>query len=165
MLIVLLPLVRIHQTHVGLLFPLWLPWPLDSLTTPVSTFLCYSFFLLSYQLEILEQLPWPLDSLTREWNCCCKHITTSSKSKKGSDRRTAKRWWDAIASWVAHELTDGQVPIEKIQIHLVNHIVQSLCQIPEHKDSGHDDIDPALVVNKVGKNVLNFPNLMVIHLF
>ena len=61
----------------------------------------------------------------------------AGKSKKRrastrSDRRVAQRL-DAIASWAAHTLTDGDVPIDKIQIKLVDHLVNSLRDMPEHK--------------------------------
>ncbi len=49
-----------------------------------------------------------------------------------SDRRMAQRL-DAIASWAAHTLTAGKVPIEKIRIHLVDYLVHSLRSMPEHK--------------------------------
>ena len=54
-------------------------------------------------------------------------------ASKSSERRIAQRL-DAIASWAAHTLTDGEVPIDKIQIHLVDHLVNSLRDMPEHKD-------------------------------
>jgi hypothetical protein len=57
----------------------------------------------------------------------------NKKSSRVSDRRTAQRL-DAIASWAAHTLTDGDVPIDKIEIHLVDHLVNYLRAIPEHKD-------------------------------
>jgi Cohesin len=50
-----------------------------------------------------------------------------------SDKKAAQRL-DAIASWAAHTLTDGNVPLEKIQIDLVHHLVNSLRDMPEHKD-------------------------------
>lgn len=50
-----------------------------------------------------------------------------------SDRKAAQRL-DAIASWAAHTLTDGKVPLEKIQIDLVDHLVNSLRDMPDHKD-------------------------------
>ena len=56
----------------------------------------------------------------------------SSGSAKTSDRSTAQRL-DAIASWAAHVLTNGDVPIDKIKIELVDHLVQSLRLMPEHK--------------------------------
>ncbi len=49
-----------------------------------------------------------------------------------SNRRVAQRL-DAIASWAAHTLTTGRIPIEKIRIHLVDHLVHSLRAMPEHK--------------------------------
>eukprot|EP00957_Ditylum_brightwellii_P095227 7253100-Ditylum_brightwellii.AAC.1 len=58
----------------------------------------------------------------------------NKKNSRVSDRRTAQRL-DAIASWAAHTLTDGDVPIDKIEIHLVDHLVNSLRAIPpKHKD-------------------------------
>ena len=57
----------------------------------------------------------------------------NKKSSRVSDRRTAQRL-DAIASWAAHTLTDGDAPIDKIEIHLVDHLVNYLRAIPEHKD-------------------------------
>ena len=60
------------------------------------------------------------------------------KKKRGalsshvSDRKIAQRL-DAIASWAAHTLTAGKVPIEKIRIRLVNHLVYSLRAMSEHK--------------------------------
>jgi len=56
----------------------------------------------------------------------------SSGTLGTSDRRIAQRL-DAIASWAAHTLTDGEVPIDKIQIHLVDYLVNSLRDMPEHK--------------------------------
>jgi cohesin complex subunit SA-1/2 len=50
-----------------------------------------------------------------------------------SDRKAAQRL-DALASWAAHSLTDGNVPLDKIQINLVNHMVQSLRNMPDHKN-------------------------------
>jgi cohesin complex subunit SA-1/2 len=34
---------------------------------------------------------------------------------------------------VAHQLTDGDIPIDKIRVHLTDYIVQSLREMPEHK--------------------------------
>jgi len=61
------------------------------------------------------------------------NTSTAKKEEKPSDRRATQRL-DAIASWAAHALTDGQVPIEKIQIKLVNHLVVSLRGMPDHKE-------------------------------
>ena len=49
-----------------------------------------------------------------------------------SDRKISQRL-DAIASWAAHTLTDGEIPIDKIRINLVDHLVESLRDMPEHK--------------------------------
>lgn len=61
---------------------------------------------------------------------------TQAKERKvstgPSDRRSAARL-DAIASWAAHTLTDGNVPIDKIKIHLVDYIIESLRAMPHHK--------------------------------
>jgi len=57
----------------------------------------------------------------------------SNGSPNKSDRRAAQRL-DAIASWAAHTLTDGDVPLDKIQIDLVKHLVDSLRSMPEHKE-------------------------------
>ncbi len=57
----------------------------------------------------------------------------SNGTPRASDRMVAQRL-DAIASWAAHTLTDGEVPIDKIQIHLVDHLVNSLRDMPEHKN-------------------------------
>mmetsp|Transcript_4325 Transcript_4325/g.8293 ORF Transcript_4325/g.8293 Transcript_4325/m.8293 type:complete len:1621 (+) Transcript_4325:123-4985(+) len=63
----------------------------------------------------------------------------SSKKRKSldnpqpSDKKAAQRL-DAIASWAAHTLTDGNVPLDKIQIGLVSHLVHSLRDMPDHKD-------------------------------
>ena len=39
---------------------------------------------------------------------------------------------DAIASWAAHQLIDGPIPIENINVQLVNYLVDSLRCMPEH---------------------------------
>jgi cohesin complex subunit SA-1/2 len=57
----------------------------------------------------------------------------SLDNSQPSDKKAAQRL-DAIASWAAHTLTDGDVPLENIQIHLVNHLVNSLRDMPDHKD-------------------------------
>jgi len=48
------------------------------------------------------------------------------------ERKIAQRL-EAITSWAAHTLTAGEVPIQKIQIHLVDYLVHSLRAMPEHK--------------------------------
>ena len=50
--------------------------------------------------------------------------SNSRKEKNPSDNRVTQRL-DTIESWATHVLTDDQVPIEKIQIQLVNHPVTS----------------------------------------
>ena len=57
---------------------------------------------------------------------------TKTVSSNISDRRLAQRL-DAIASWAAHTLTAGKIPIEKIRIRLVDHLVHSIRSMPEHK--------------------------------
>ena len=61
-----------------------------------------------------------------------KKRRTSADHSKISDRKIAQRL-DAIASWAAHTLTDGEIPIDKIRINLVDHLVDSLRDMPEHK--------------------------------
>jgi len=39
---------------------------------------------------------------------------------------------DGIAAWVAHCLSDGQIPLELIRVHLTNYVVHSLRAMPEH---------------------------------
>jgi len=61
-----------------------------------------------------------------------KKRRASADHSKISDRKIAQRL-DAIASWAAHTLTDGEIPIDKIRINLVDHLVDSLRDMPEHK--------------------------------
>jgi hypothetical protein len=49
-----------------------------------------------------------------------------------SNERKAVLHLDAIASWVANSLCDGDVPIVEIQIELVDLIVNSVKNMPEH---------------------------------
>ena len=60
------------------------------------------------------------------------HSKSEKQSTELSHRRISQRL-DAIASWAAHALTDGQVPIEKIKVHLVDLLIISLRDMPEHK--------------------------------
>lgn len=39
---------------------------------------------------------------------------------------------DAIATWVAHALSDGAVPMEFLRVHLTSYIVQSIRDMPAH---------------------------------
>jgi cohesin complex subunit SA-1/2 len=69
-------------------------------------------------------------------------VDTSKKSRRSSNKslgsaidsneRKAVLHLDAIASWVAHSLCDGDVPIEEIQIELADLIVNSVKNMPEH---------------------------------
>lgn len=54
------------------------------------------------------------------------------KGGKALERWTVQRL-DAIASWCAHSLTDGSIPMEKIRIELADQLVFSLREMPEHK--------------------------------
>lgn len=61
-----------------------------------------------------------------------KEKEDNNNPASSSDRRSASQL-DAIASWAAHTLTDGNVPIDKIKIHLVDYIVISLRSMSDHK--------------------------------
>lgn len=61
-----------------------------------------------------------------------KYVKGRNVSTGSSDRTSAARL-DAIASWAAHTLADGNVPIDKVRIHLVDHIIESLRTMPKHK--------------------------------
>jgi cohesin complex subunit SA-1/2 len=39
---------------------------------------------------------------------------------------------DAIASWVAHGLCDGNIPLDNIRVHLTDYVIQSLSKMPRH---------------------------------
>mmetsp|Transcript_24504 Transcript_24504/g.36303 ORF Transcript_24504/g.36303 Transcript_24504/m.36303 type:complete len:1119 (+) Transcript_24504:1970-5326(+) len=56
----------------------------------------------------------------------------STSTADAAERRAAQRL-DALASWAAHTLTDGPVPIDKIQVDLADFIVQSVRSMPEHQ--------------------------------
>lgn len=49
-----------------------------------------------------------------------------------SERKRAQQL-DAIASYAAHAMTNGDIPIDKIQVDLADFLVQSLRDMPEHK--------------------------------
>jgi hypothetical protein len=67
-------------------------------------------------------------------------VGTSKKSRRSSNKslgsaidkneRKAVLHLDAIASWVAHSLCDGDVPIDEIHIELVDLIVHSVKSMP-----------------------------------
>ena len=86
---------------------------------------------------IMEQLEDFDDSNDEEEDIDDLDVSNQKKKRKSltsniSDRRLAQRL-DAVASWAAHTLTTGKVPFEKIRIHLVDYLVQSLRSMPEHK--------------------------------
>lgn len=39
---------------------------------------------------------------------------------------------DAVATWVAHALSDGKIPMEHLRVHLTTFIVQSIRDMPKH---------------------------------
>ena len=59
---------------------------------------------------------------------------SKSKSKSGPKvpQRIARQRIDSLASWLAHSLSDGLVPLNQIQIKLADFIVTSLRAMPEH---------------------------------
>lgn len=57
--------------------------------------------------------------------------TESTSASDSSDRRIAQRL-DAIASWCAVLLTDGDVPIDHIRVELSDYLVHSLRAMPEN---------------------------------
>jgi len=63
--------------------------------------------------------------------------TQKSKNAKGIkeslELRKSQRL-DALASWLAHTLTDGPITIDAIQIDLANFLIHSMRNMPEHKD-------------------------------
>ena len=54
------------------------------------------------------------------------------KKAAPNDRKRAQQL-DAIASYAAHTLTNGAVPIDKIQVHVADILVKSLREMPEHR--------------------------------
>ena len=52
---------------------------------------------------------------------------------QSSDRRIAVRL-DSLASWTAHALTDGDIPLDEIRIGLADYVVYSLRSMPEHRN-------------------------------
>ena len=56
----------------------------------------------------------------------------STSASDSSDRRIAQRL-DAIASWCAVLLTDGDIPIDKIRVKLSDYLVHSLRAMPENR--------------------------------
>lgn len=71
-----------------------------------------------------------------------EEVGTSKKTRRSSNKslgsaidtneRKAVLHLDAIASWVAHSLCDGDIPIDEIQIELADLIVHSVKIMPEH---------------------------------
>ena len=52
---------------------------------------------------------------------------------ESSERKRAQQL-DAIASYAAHAMTQGRVPVDKIQVDLADFLVQSLRDMPEHRN-------------------------------
>jgi len=50
-----------------------------------------------------------------------------------SSERKRTQQLDAVASYAAHALTKGPIPIDKIKIEVADYIVQSLREMPEHR--------------------------------
>ena len=46
--------------------------------------------------------------------------------------KMARQRIDSVATWLAHTLSDGPVPLDKIHITLADHLVDSLRAMPEH---------------------------------
>eukprot|EP00986_Skeletonema_menzelii_P009966 scaffold4669_cov108-Skeletonema_menzelii.AAC.3 len=55
-----------------------------------------------------------------------------NEGSESSERKRAQQL-DAIASYAAHAMTNGPVPIDKIKIEVADFIVQSLREMPEHR--------------------------------
>ena len=74
---------------------------------------------------ILEQL----DSFdTTEDDDNKSQFTTTTVSEKKQVERV-----EGIATWIAHQLVEGTVPIEHIRVELVDHVIRSLRDMPEHR--------------------------------
>ena len=54
------------------------------------------------------------------------------KVERNSERKRIQQI-DSIASFAAHTMTSGNCPVDKIQVHLADYLVQSLREMPEHR--------------------------------
>lgn len=53
--------------------------------------------------------------------------------KAAPNERKRAQQLDSIASYAAHTLTNGEVPIDKIQVKVADLLVKSLREMPEHR--------------------------------
>lgn len=61
------------------------------------------------------------------------NVRFSNKNDIVISDRVAQKRLDSLASWLAHALSDGPVPLNQIQIRLANFVVTSLRYMPEHR--------------------------------
>jgi len=91
-----------------------------------------ALYFIMEQLEEFDEGNVEEGNMEKDGKAAKRGGKSKSKKKSTNERLVAQRL-DAIASWAAHNLTDGNVQLEKIKIHLVDHLVHSLRAMPEHK--------------------------------
>jgi len=90
---------------------------------------------LYFIMEQLEAFDEDDESIEAEKGKKSRHSTGSQTlaSTIDSSERRAVLHLDAIASWVAHSLCDGDIPIDEVQIELADLVVFSIRAMPEHR--------------------------------
>ena len=57
----------------------------------------------------------------------------NNKSNKNEEKILAHKL-DAIAAFASHTLTNGEIPLNEVRIESVDHLVESIRDMPQHKD-------------------------------